>query len=279
MRYTPIAILLTLTACYAVTEPVDGEEPQTGDERPYDPEPEPEPTVPASTDAGVVARDSSAAEPAGDAAVHAQPAPTHQDASLRPAADAGTAPDASAAATDAAPVNAPPVAPDSSPPPCTPMTWYRDADSDGFGDPTAQVASCSAPAGYVAGGEDCYDSSADAHPGQTKRFAAHRGDSSYDYDCDGDESPLYPDVATCPELDDSCPPPNRWPAGFSCDYLAMTAGVNDLVRYGWTRLSPTIPECGVTAPWGYTLTWEPSEGYQCHTPADLPAGRRTQSCR
>jgi hypothetical protein len=32
---------------------------------------------------------------------------------------------------------------------------------------------------------DCYDSNSNAHPGQYQFFTAHRGDGSYDYDCDG----------------------------------------------------------------------------------------------
>jgi hypothetical protein len=34
---------------------------------------------------------------------------------------------------------------------------------------------------------DCYDRNADARPGQTSYFQSHRGDGSYDYNCDGIE--------------------------------------------------------------------------------------------
>ncbi|MEM4326219.1 MAG: hypothetical protein QXU40_02870, partial [Candidatus Pacearchaeota archaeon] len=33
-------------------------------------------------------------------------------------------------------------------------------------------------------GTDCYDRNASAHPGQTRYFQYHRGDNSFDYDCD-----------------------------------------------------------------------------------------------
>ncbi len=40
-------------------------------------------------------------------------------------------------------------------------------------------------------GIDCYDLNADARPGQTSYFTTHRGDGSFDYDCDGIET-KYP---------------------------------------------------------------------------------------
>jgi len=38
--------------------------------------------------------------------------------------------------------------------------------------------------------EDCYDLNTDAFPGQTEYFEVDRGDGSFDYDCDGSESPM-----------------------------------------------------------------------------------------
>ncbi len=35
------------------------------------------------------------------------------------------------------------------------------------------------------GGNDCYDTSNSVHPGTTWWFSTHRGDGSFDYDCDG----------------------------------------------------------------------------------------------
>ena len=40
---------------------------------------------------------------------------------------------------------------------CTPLTWYRDLDGDGFGDPTFTATECTQPVGFVANGTDCYD--------------------------------------------------------------------------------------------------------------------------
>ena len=58
-------------------------------------------------------------------------------------------------------------------------TWYRDADSDGYGVSTSTKTACSAPTGYVAAGTDCNDSSASVNP------AASEICDSIDNDCDG----------------------------------------------------------------------------------------------
>lgn len=63
--------------------------------------------------------------------------------------------------------------------------FHLDGDGDGYGDPTVVSWGCSAPAFHVDDASDCYDGSADAHPGQRGFFVEHRGDGSFDYDCDG----------------------------------------------------------------------------------------------
>ena len=45
--------------------------------------------------------------------------------------------------------------------------WYRDADSDGFGDANTSMASCEQPPGFVADNTDCDDADEDEFPGQT----------------------------------------------------------------------------------------------------------------
>ncbi len=61
-------------------------------------------------------------------------------------------------------------------------TYYRDADGDTYGDAGAAVQACgvSPPAGYVADGTDCDDTSAAVHPGATEVCGNHIDDN-----CDG----------------------------------------------------------------------------------------------
>ena len=58
--------------------------------------------------------------------------------------------------------------------------WYRDGDSDGYGDATDAMMHCDGESGYVANDDDCDDSAAAAHPGADELCNAA------DDDCDGD---------------------------------------------------------------------------------------------
>jgi hypothetical protein len=67
-----------------------------------------------------------------------------------------------------------------------PVTCYLDKDKDGFGDPSNAVHPCGGcAAGSVTNSKDCFDGNPSAKPGQTAYFTTHRGDNSFDYDCDG----------------------------------------------------------------------------------------------
>jgi hypothetical protein len=73
-------------------------------------------------------------------------------------------------------------------------TCYRDADGDGYGAESSSMTVCGAcPSGYIERGGDCYDSSAEVHPGQTKYFETGHGGGTFDYDCDGQQEPQYPE--------------------------------------------------------------------------------------
>ena len=67
-------------------------------------------------------------------------------------------------------------------------TWYQDSDGDTYGNPNVSTKACSQPGGYVANSDDCYDSNANAKPGQTTCYTTNRGDGSFDYDCSGTAS-------------------------------------------------------------------------------------------
>lgn len=66
---------------------------------------------------------------------------------------------------------------------CT--SGYKDYDKDGYGYGTYSCWTTSSSYNVVANNTDCYDSNANARPGQTSYFATNRGDGSFDYDCDG----------------------------------------------------------------------------------------------
>jgi hypothetical protein len=48
------------------------------------------------------------------------------------------------------------------------LTFWRDADGDGYGDPASPLMACGPPAGYVANSLDCNDANAAVHPGATE---------------------------------------------------------------------------------------------------------------
>jgi PKD repeat protein len=58
------------------------------------------------------------------------------------------------------------------------LTFYRDSDGDGYGDPSVSVQACTAPAGYVANNTDCDDTDPAVNPGMNEI-----GDNGKDDDC------------------------------------------------------------------------------------------------
>lgn len=223
-----------------------------------------------SDDAGTVVEQDAGSDPlVADAAMAME-----QDAGSAPVVvageqDAGSAP--SESGTDAA--SAQPQLPA-----CT-AQWYRDADGDGFGAGAALI-SCSQPTGYVRNSSDCYDGNKDARPGQVGIFGEHRGDGSFDYNCDGVESKQIEKLATCPVMtveDNSCPPPN-FPSAWddqprSC-YEALRARF-DAVRDGWWETE--APACGQIGRWDLTMKYTRGDGYTCLPPHEFSSQR--QPCR
>ena len=61
------------------------------------------------------------------------------------------------------------------------ITYYRDLDGDGYGDPGDTTEAASAPTGYVADNTDCDDSNPDINPGITELCT-----DGVDNNCDGD---------------------------------------------------------------------------------------------
>lgn len=52
--------------------------------------------------------------------------------------------------------------------PCTPSTWYADADGDGYGNVSSTLSYCTQPFGYVANSTDCDDALAAVNPGASE---------------------------------------------------------------------------------------------------------------
>jgi hypothetical protein len=122
------------------------------------------------------------------------------------------------------------------------VPYYRDADYDGYGDPNSAVSACMAPEGYVDNPDDCYDGNDVANPDYTGPGSPEdRGDGSFDYDCDGLETPVI-GGGTC---------------GPECSNPTETGFVGD------------IPPCGES---GLVLTGCSSSGIVCQLHADGTLG-------
>ncbi len=111
-------------------------------------------------------------------------------------------------------------------------TYYNDSDNDGFGTTISQCL-CTATGDYTAvQAGDCYDLNADAHPNATANlfWLLHRGDGSWDYDCDGQQSQIYTSHGYCTGGYSSC-------GGYA----------------GWNSYTP--PSCGSSGQWVDACEW------------------------
>lgn len=86
------------------------------------------------------------------------------------------------------------------------LTCYKDNDGDtypGTGATRCKGASCASPSDTYDydSATDCYDSNANAKPGQTTYYTTHRGDGSFDYNCDSTITNQY---IYCCDYGDPC---------------------------------------------------------------------------
>lgn len=117
--------------------------------------------------------------------------------------------------------------------------WYPDADGDTYPASSALTLSVNNPGSkirrYLANAStDCYDSNANAHPGQTTFYTTNRGDGSYDYDCSG---------ATTPDPQDD--------TGFCNGGDEFNCAVDQLGFNG------AAPGCGGSGNYIYSCSWSP----------------------
>ena len=109
-------------------------------------------------------------------------------------------------------------------------TYYRDADSDSYGNASVTTQACTLPAGYVTSSTDCNDSTAAVNPGATEVC------NGIDDDCDGqtDESAcsttsIPPPTSDAdndgiPDSEDNCPDKPNGPALGTCTPSSDKAG-------------------------------------------------------
>jgi hypothetical protein len=103
--------------------------------------------------------------------------------------------------------------------------YYADDDKDSYGDPGDSKCLCAAKAPYTASNaSDCYDGNSAAKPGSVSWYGTHRGDGSYDYNCDGTQQKQYTTTFTC----------------------SGAVWICTSHRDGWTS---GVPSCGITATW------------------------------
>ncbi len=130
-------------------------------------------------------------------------------------------------------------------------TYYRDRDGDDYGDPEDPKKACNEPSGYVSNQKDCYDENDDAYPGRSAGFEQHRGDGSFDYNCDKTEEKLLVDKYEC---------------------SGSSASTCLVVTPGWFE---DIPSCGKSGDWVMNCQWN-DDAESC---IPTNATSRPQKCR
>ncbi|MBI4142104.1 putative metal-binding motif-containing protein, partial [Candidatus Woesearchaeota archaeon] len=93
--------------------------------------------------------------------------------------------------------------------PCLKKKFYRDADNDGFGNPSDSKEECVAPAGYIVDNTDCDDGDNTVYPGATTTCGKGACQRTVQNCVDGQEIPCTPDDSKrtdedCDGVDNDC---------------------------------------------------------------------------
>ena len=116
------------------------------------------------------------------------------------------------------------------------LTFYRDADGDGYGDPNTPGHFCgSAPGGYVTDNTDCCDVANDAgaamtHPGQTGWFTSANACGNYDYDCVNGEVAEFTVVGSCSQSG-KCDSSETYSCDFAAGWVGSVAACGQSANY------------------------------------------------
>ncbi|OLY90647.1 hypothetical protein BUE76_01060 [Cnuella takakiae] len=132
----------------------------------------------------------------------------------------------------------------------SPVTYYKDSDGDGFGDPNNKTAVCAttSPEGYVANNQDCDDTMVYFKDGDGDGFGAGApiacGKVTTNTDCDDNDNDNYPGAPEICDGEDN-----------DCDGL-VDEGVQktyyrDNDGDGWGNTALSVKAC--TAPTGYVI--------------------------
>jgi hypothetical protein len=137
--------------------------------------------------------------------------------------------------------------------PCTPQSFYRDADTDGFGAGTPTSA-CAAPAGFVAASGDCNDGVPAIHPGAAETC------NGLDDNCSGaaDGLTLSAFYWTATPTDSAAPRRRQ----VACSLAQAGAGMSRTMGIATTP-TPPPPSAAEPATASTTTAAAPSTGLPC----------------
>ena len=145
----------------------------------------------------------------------------------------------------------------------SPTKWrlgYTDGDNDGYGTGLTEICVGNEP-GYSGNNDDCYDSNANAKPGQTNYYTVNRGDGSFDYNCDNikGKNPAYACTTTLITVNEC-----KWPT-------RPTGHVGYDPDTG-------VPNCGESEIYWICRNYGSAPAGICNDPPDSTSEQCSQEC-